>query len=75
MSEFKCIRCGLCCTLFNPYTTVGKCPNLDESGDIAICKIYSTRPKVCKDYPKVWCEREIRLLKSNPDRTNRRIAK
>ncbi len=53
-----CIRCGACCIYFMVCDEQDKlitepektCSNLEFAGKIAKCKIYDSRPKMCKDF-------------------------
>ncbi len=81
MQDFKCKRCGYCCTLRARLRLVdifkimnlghkkkefvdkdakgrsfiklinGDCYFLRKKGKKTSCKIYNTRPKVCRQYP------------------------
>ena len=54
----KCIRCGKCCEVFNPYRKdkQGPCLHLGYKDKKAFCDIYETRPKTCVCGPGICKE-------------------
>jgi len=53
MQTRECGDCNLCCKL--PYTNFKKDWEWCSNCDIGVgCKIYETRPQVCKDFSCLW---------------------
>ncbi len=53
MQNRKCGDCNLCCKL--PYTNFKKDYEWCSNCEIGVgCKIYKTRPQVCKDFSCLW---------------------
>ena len=53
MQNRKCGDCNLCCKL--PYTKFKKDYEWCSNCEIGVgCKIYETRPQVCKDFSCLW---------------------
>lgn len=51
-----CLRCGWCCTTISPLVEGNEdriepepCPHLQFENRVAVCSIYESRPKQCKD--------------------------
>ncbi|KKK59101.1 hypothetical protein LCGC14_3037780 [marine sediment metagenome] len=42
---YECEGCGACCSISNPFTGLGRCPELTEDNK---CAMFDSRPDICR---------------------------